>query len=340
VPFERVVGELAPGRELNRNPLFQVMLSVQNAPREALELPGLTLAPQEFDSGSTRFDLECHLREYRGVLSGVFVYSTDLFEEATARRLLRHFETLLAGVAADPDAPLARLPLLSEDEARHTLVGLNETASPLPHGLCVHQLFERQAERTPDNTALVYGAERLSYRELNGRANRLARRLQKMGVGPDGVVGVSVERSPEMLVSVLAVLKAGGAYLPLDPEYPQERLAFMLEDAGVSVLLTQQHLLDKYPARGLQVIALDRDRHTFDGESDENPTGTVSRENLAYVIYTSGSTGRPKGVAMPHRPLVNLLTWQVGRSSLVAEPRTLQFASLSFDVSFQETFST
>jgi amino acid adenylation domain-containing protein len=342
VPFEKLVEELHLDRDLSRNPLFQVMFALQSAPVGELELPGLKLRPQQFDDGTARFDMEWHLWEQGGALGGILVYSTDLFDEATARRMLAHFEGLLATIVRAPEGCITELPLLGREEESLLLGEWQQTDAAFAREKCVHELFEEQAALAPDADAVVYGGARLSYRELDEHSNRLARLLRRRGVRCDDVVGVCAERSPEMMVAVLAVLKAGAAYLPLDPEYPQERLAFMLEDSGVRVLLTHERLDERLP-RGGRVehrIRLDADWHEAASEDGGALTKVALPESLAYVIYTSGSTGTPKAVAMPHRPLVNLVGFQRGRSRASARPRTLQFASLSFDVSFQETFST
>jgi amino acid adenylation domain-containing protein len=338
VPFEKLVEELQPERDLSRTPLFDVLFALQNASSQQLELPGLSLTPRVFDSGAARFSLECLMWEQADTLHGVFIYSKDLFDETTVRRMLTHFLTLLESIAAAPDESITSLPLLTGEEEHQLLVAWNDTQASLPEELCVHHLFAQQAESTPDALALVFGDERLDYRELNRRANRLAHHLQKMGVGPESTVGIMLERSVQMWVCVLGALKAGAAYLPLDPQYPLERIAFMLEDARVQVLLTQLELLDLLPESEAIVICPDRDAYAIDVEDDENPLNSMTQGNLAYVMYTSGSTGRPKAVAMPHRALVNLMGWQLARSP--RNLRTVQFASLSFDVSFQETFST
>ncbi|HEX5708787.1 MAG TPA: amino acid adenylation domain-containing protein, partial [Pyrinomonadaceae bacterium] len=340
IPFEKLVEELQPERSLGRNPFFQVLFALQNAPMGALELPGLTLKLEEFESGTARFELEFHLREHDGGMRGELLYNSDLYDAATAERMVEHFQMLLEGVVRDPDENVSALPLLAEAEEQQLLVEWNRTATPYQRELCVHEMFARQAERAPDEIAILFDGTEVSYRELNRRANRLAHHLQKSGVGPDSVVGICFERSIEMLVSVLGVLKAGGAYLPLDPEYPQARLAFMLADSRARVLLTQSSLSGRVPAGEAKVIRLDAEWAEVEKESGENPESLATPGNLAYVIYTSGSTGKPKGVAMPHRPLVNLVSWQRDRSSQSNPPRTLQFTSLSFDVSFQEIFST
>ncbi|HEX8559857.1 MAG TPA: amino acid adenylation domain-containing protein [Pyrinomonadaceae bacterium] len=340
-PFEMLVEELQPERSLSHTPLFQALFVLQNAPAAAPELPGLEVEQLEVGSGTAKFDLMLSLEESEGSLRGVFEYSTDLFDEPSARRMLGHFETLLEGVARRPESRISELPLLGAEEERQLLVGWNQTAADFPRGRCVQDLFAEQAARTPDETALVFDGERLSYRELNERANRLARFLRRSGVGPETVVAVATGRSTLMAVGVLGTLKAGGAYLPLDPSYPRERLAFMLEDARVRVVLTERQLAARLPPNDARVVRLDAEWEQVARENSHDPEHGATDENLAYVIYTSGSTGRPKAVAMAHRALCNLVAFQSRSSSGGGgRPRTLQFASLNFDVSFQEMFST
>jgi amino acid adenylation domain-containing protein len=341
VPFEKLVEELQPDRDMSRSPLFQVMFALQNAPMQSFELPGLNLGPMEFEHGATGFDLECHLWEYEQSIRGMLVYSTDLFEEATMRRLIRHFQTLLDEIIAQPDERITRLQMLTRAEERQLLDDWNDTTTETYAPAPAHQLFAAQAATTPDHIALRFDEAALTYSELNARANRLAHYLRRRGIGAESIVGICLERSMEMIISVLGVLKAGGAYLPLDPDYPSERLAFMIEDARASLLLTQENLRERLSDAGTEIISLEHLADDLSSESTRNPHVETTSDNLAYVIYTSGSTGRPKGVMMPHGPLVNLLRYQIERSARVCHaPRTLQFASLSFDVSFQEIFTT
>jgi len=340
LPFEKLVEELHPERNLSTSPLFQVMFGYQNAPRQPVELPGLTTSPIDVDSGTAKFDLLLSMREDTGGLRGSLEYNTDLFDPATITRMVDHFQTLLRAIVADPDRPLSELSLLTGAERQQLLGEWNDTDTPYPSDTCVHHLFEAQVERAPDSVALVFEDQHLTYRELNRRANRLAHYLRTLGVGPEALVGICMERSLEMVVAVLGILKAGGTYVPLDREYPKERLAFMLEDALVTVLLTQARLADDSPEHRAHVVYVDTDWELIAQESAENPFSGVTAENSAYVLYTSGSTGHPKAVAMSHRPLCNLLSWQLSHFTPPLEARTLQFASLSFDVSFQEIFST
>jgi amino acid adenylation domain-containing protein len=355
LPFEKLVEELHPERSLSRHPLFQVMFGFQNAPMEALELPGLTLSPQTVEFTTTRFDLEFILWEgsdgFRSLwgekwehsegIRGVVVYNTDLFDETTISRMQGHFKTLLESIVANPQARIANLPLLSQSERHQLLMEWNDTFADYPKHQCIHHLFEEQVDRTPDAIAVIYEDKQLTYRELNNRSNQLAHHLQKLGVSPEALVGICMERSVEMIVGLLGILKAGGAYVPLDPSYPPERLSFMLEDAQVSVLLTQEKLVGRLPdaitstqqsfaIQNPRVVYLDNDWHTIAQESPENPTSNVRSDNLAYVIYTSGSTGKPKGVAVPHKA-VNRLVFNTNYVKLNPSDKIAQVSNTSFD---------
>jgi amino acid adenylation domain-containing protein len=338
LPFEKLVKELQPERDLSRNPLFQVMFQLQNAPRQILELPGLTVSPLEFQSGSTRFDLEVRFWDGPAGIISSFMYNTDLFEQSTIARMQGHFQTLVEGIAADPDRRLSELPLLTDAELHQVLVEWNDTKKNYPRDKCIHQLFEAQVERSPDAIAVVSEDQQLTYRELNGRANQLAHYLQELGVRAEVLVGLCVERSLEMVIGVLGILKAGGAYVPLDPGYPKERLAFMRQDAHISVLLTQEKFLDEVNCP--TTVCPDRDWKDIAHCGTANPVNNITGKNLAYVLYTSGSTGQPKGVAMEHGALFNLISWQIQSWATTKGAKTLQFASLNFDVSFQEIFTT
>jgi amino acid adenylation domain-containing protein len=342
VPFERLVEELQPERSLSHAPLFQVMFVLQEPAGAGGGLPGLELRRVSAAGRTSKFDLTLALARHPGGLAGSLEYASDLFDRDTARRMLAHFARVLEQVAADADAPVSRLELL-DDAERHTVVEeWNRTEAGYPAGLCVHDLFEAQAERTPDAVAVVSGEAELTYRELDRRADELARRLAALGVGPDERVALSLERGPGAMVALLAVLKAGGAYVPLDPSYPAERLAHMLEDAAPRVLLTDGAAGDRLAGFSGRVLVLDAEGGTADALSHSRTLAlshSPSPDNLAYVVFTSGSTGRPKGVAMPHRPLVNLLAWQQRGWRAPAAAATLQFAPASFDVSFQEIFS-
>ncbi|HEV2860062.1 MAG TPA: amino acid adenylation domain-containing protein [Pyrinomonadaceae bacterium] len=266
-------------------------------------------------------------------------YDHRRFDADSAARILDHFRNLLEAIAARPEQRLGDLPLLDEAERRLITEAWNDTARDYAADSCVHELFEAQAERTPDSVALNFGGRELTYRELNERANQLAHHLRALGVGPEARVAVCVERSTEMVVAALGVLKAGGAYLPLDPSYPKERLAFMLEDSGARVLLTQSQLLAGLPPHGARALCLDSDWEAVAGAATSNPAGATTPRNLAYVIYTSGSTGRPKGVMVEHRGVNNLAAAQIRAFDVRPESRVLQFASFSFDASVSEFFT-
>ncbi len=319
LPFERLVEELAPERQMGRTPLFQVMLVLRN-PVQELELPGIAAELVEIEIPTAKFDLTLYLGED---LAGSLEFNRDLFDATTASRLVGRFATLLAGAVALPESRLSGLPLLTAEE-QGELLAWSRNPVPHPRGLLVHELVAAQAARTPEAIAVLAGPDRLTYAELERRAGALARRLQSQGVGPDVPVGILCERSIEQWVAVLAVLKAGGAYLPLDPANPPERLRVMIEDAGAPVVLTQDAIAKAGGTHG--------DIEPWDFGADP--------ASLAYLLYTSGSTGRPKGVAMSHAATVNMLSWQLRTSSARVGTRTLQFAPFAFDVSFQEAFST
>jgi amino acid adenylation domain-containing protein len=338
LPFERLVEELQPQREMSSAPIFQVMLVLQNIPVESAALPGLRVVPAVVDTETSKFDMTVYFRECEGSLRTAVEYSTDLFDTQTIERMMSHYQTLLESVVANPDQRLSELPLLSPGERHQLLVEWNQTEVAYPKDRCLHELIEEQVERTPDATAVVFENEQLTYRELNERANQLGRHLQGLGVGPDTLVGLCVERSLEMVVGLLGILKAGGAYVPLDPEYPRERLAFMLEDADVPVLLTQARLAASLPTHNARIIRLDEDWPVIAAESPARVRSPVEAEHLAYMIYTSGSTGRPKGAMNTHVGIVNRLLWMQDAYGLTPSDRVLQKTPFSFDVSVWEFF--
>jgi amino acid adenylation domain-containing protein len=304
VPFERVVEELRPERDLSRTPLFQVLFVLQNTPAQTPRLPGLELRALEIEDAAARFDLTLEMTETDEGLRGEFTYNADLFEAATVARMSEHFANLLRAVASGPGERISRLRLSSPEELRQLLCGWNGARADYPRGRCIQELFEAQAAHTPDALAVRSDEESLSYRELNERANRLARYLRRLGAGPESKVGVSLERSAEMIVCLLGVLKAGAAYVPLSPAYPRERLAFLLADAGVRVIVRRRRAEEETPD-GPRVVALEDEREHIAREGGGNPPPTATPENLAYVIYTSGSTGKPKGVGVTHHGLVH-----------------------------------
>ncbi len=338
LPFEKLVEELQPERNLSHSPLFQVMFVLQNTPGQALELPDLKLNPMEVDNDTAKFDLTLSVVEGTEGLQGTFEYNTDLLDAVTVKRMVGHLRTLLEGTVANPEQRIEALPLLTEAERHQLLVEWNDTQANYPKDLCIHQLFEAQVERTPEAVAVVSEEQQLTYRELNTRANQLAHYLRKRGVGPDVLVGICVERSLEMVIGLLGILKAGGAYVPLDPAYPKERLVFMLEDTQAPAMLTQQQLVEKLPEHGAKVVCLDSDWEAIAGENDKNPSSGVMANNQAYVIYTSGSTGRPKGVAIEHRSAVALSYWASEVFSSEDLSGVLASTSLCFDLSVFELF--
>src|SRR6185369_2481476 len=309
-------------------------------PAGRLEVRDLRLQPVSAGWTTAKFDLTLSLAEHRseheGELAGTIEYATDLFDATTIDRLAARFERLLAAAVANPDEPFLALPLLSREERGQILVEWNDTASTAPRA-SIHELFAAQARRTPEAVAVVFENEELTYAGLDARASRLARRLRRLGVGPDVLVGLLVERSLDMIVGTLGILQAGGVYVPLDPRYPAERLAFMLDDTRAPVLLTQESLRGLLPAGSAQVLLLDAADPEAAEEAEVTAFDVPSPESLGYVIYTSGSTGRPKGVSLSQGALRNLIDWHL--TSLLGGTRTLQFASLSFDASFHEMFA-
>ncbi|MFG8199781.1 non-ribosomal peptide synthase/polyketide synthase [Pseudomonas aeruginosa] len=340
LPFERLVEAFKVERSLSHSPLFQVMYNHQPlvADIEALDsVAGLSFGQLDWKSRTTQFDLSLDTYEKGGRLYAALTYATDLFEARTVERMARHWQNLLRGMLENPQASVDSLPMLDAEERGQLLEGWNATAAEYPLQRGVHRLFEEQVERTPTAPALAFGEERLDYAELNRRANRLAHALIERGIGADRLVGVAMERSIEMVVALMAILKAGGAYVPVDPEYPEERQAYMLEDSGVELLLSQSHL--KLPlAQGVQRIDLDRGAPWFEDYSEANPDIHLDGENLAYVIYTSGSTGKPKGAGNRHSALSNRLCWMQQAYGLGVGDTVLQKTPFSFDVSVWEFF--
>ncbi len=338
LPFEKLIEELQPERDLSRTPLFQVMFALQSASGEAFELPGLTLSLSGGGGGTAKFDLTLTVIDAAQELRVFFNYNTDLFASSTIARMMKHFEALLEDIVAHPGQRVMDLPLLTIAERHQMLVEWNDTAIEYPADRCIHQLFEAQVERTPDAIAVVFEEKLLTYGHLNTRANQLAHYLQALGVGPETLVGLCVERSLEMVVGILGVLKAGGAYVPLDPAYPQERLAFILQDTQAPVLLTQQNLVDRLLPHDARVLCLDADWETIAQADEKTLSTTATSHNLAYVIYTSGSTGKPKGVAIEHRSATALIHWAQHAFDTDIFAGTLASTSICFDLSIFELF--
>jgi aspartate racemase len=337
LPFEKLVEELHPARDVSQTPVFQVMFGLQNAPRAVADLHNLNVRRIPTEVRTAKFDLTLLLSDTANGLSGWFEYNADLFEASTIQRLGNHFENLLASVAANPDGSIAELPLLGAPEQQQILLDWNNTATSYPREKCIQELFEEQVRRTPEAVALVFDDQRLTYDALNKRANQLAHHLTKQGIGPEVIVGLALDRSVEMIVSLLAILKAGGAYLPLDPSYPRERLSFMIEQTNARIILTQKHLLDRLPASQASVIALDLEWSDLRVEDEQNPSRSSTAENLAYVIYTSGSTGKPKGVSVTHRNVVRLVK-ETNYARFASDEVFLQFAPVTFDAATFEVW--
>src|SRR5215213_3103607 len=339
LPFEKLVEELQPQRELSHSPLFQVMLLLQHGPAANLKLAGLSVSLIDRHNGTAKFDVLLSMVEEAGGLNGWLEYNTDLFEAGTIERLCNHFHVLLEAIVKEPERPVNEFQILTLAEQQRLLVEWNDTASDYSTAPLVHEQFELQAARTPDKVAIIFSAEQLTYSELNARANQLAHALRRLGVGPEVLVGLLTERSLETVIGLLGILKAGGAYLPLDPHYPRTRLAFMLEDSAVPVLLTQQHLAPDLPAHQAEVLCLDSDwQSRVAHESTENPRGRNVSQHLAYTIYTSGSTGRPKGVQISHGALLNFMISMMQAPGINANDTLLSVTTLSFDIAGLEIY--
>ena len=338
LPFEKLVEKLRPERVAGRTPILQVMLVLQNAPSVLPSLPGLTGQLTHMHNGATRFDLTLDLSETADGLRGEIEYNAELFEDITIIRMISHLQTLLEGIVANPEQHLSELPILTSEERHLLLVEWNSTQKDFPKDLCIHEIFESQVERTPNAVAVTFESHQLTYQELNQQANQLAHYLQALGVGPETLVGICVERSLHVIVGLLGILKAGAAYVPLDPAYPKERLVFMLEDVQPPVLVTQKRLMSSLPEQGMRVVCLDTDGDMIAKESTLNPVSEVTPDNLAYVIYTSGSTGRPKGILGLHRGAVNRFSWMWETYPLEATEVCCQKTSLNFVDSIWEIF--
>jgi amino acid adenylation domain-containing protein/thioester reductase-like protein len=339
LPFERLVEELQPERDLAHSPLFQTLFVFHNSLVPTFEFAGLKVRQWDVDTGTSKFDLSLFLMEQEGGLRGTLEYSTELFEETTAARLVGHYQTLLKAACDEPDRPVSRLPLLTASEQTQ-LSAWNETRAVYRQEHLLHQLIQQQAQRSPSAEAVCFEDRRLTYQQLDRRAALLASRLAALGIGPDVPVGICMERSVELVVALLGVLKAGGAYVPLDPDYPNERLDFMLKDAAPAVLLTQSHLADRLPNHAGHTLCLDPG---WGAEADAVElcillAPTLTPEHLAYIIYTSGSTGRPKGVMNTHRGICNRLLWMQQQYHLGPDDTVLQKTPYSFDVSVWEFF--
>jgi len=357
LPFEKLVEELAPKRDLSRNPLFQASLALNNTPPGRWDVDGLDVTKIDPIHRSTaKFDLATFLIEDAGKFTGYMDFATDLFDRATMKQVADHFLHLLEAIVADPDCPIGELPLVAGSERQRMVVDWNATALDFPRDRCLHELFEAQAARRPDAAAIVFDGTATTYGELNARADALAQHLRALGVGPDVAVGICMHRSADLVAALIGVLKAGGAYVPLDPRYPKERLRFILEDAGVAVLLTHGGLAENLPGRGYDIVDLDAPLPplaergpgaVLAGAWGMKPAGTalgpkrvVAQHDLAYIIYTSGSTGLPKGVAIEHHSAVSFVHWV--RSAFTDDDLAgvLGSTSICFDLSVFELFGT
>jgi amino acid adenylation domain-containing protein len=332
-PFDQVVSRVQPERSMSYSPLFQVMMNWRDRDQQLsfIGMEGLKIESLLAETHTSKFDLTFMLTDDEDEIWLELEYSTDLFDEDRIDRMAGHYRTLLDAVAANPNQKLADLPLLTSDE-RKQISEWNDTHAEYPKDKCLHEVIEEQAARQPDAVAVVLGQRQLTYRELNERANQLARHLKDLGVGADSLVGICVERSLEMVIGLLGILKAGGAYVPLDPEYPRERLAFMLEDSALKVLLSQDHLVKTLPVCNARLVRLDTDWATISKQDRSNLPNTVAPANVAYVIYTSGSTGKPKGVQIPHGCVINFLESMRKAPGLTAEDTLLAITTLSFDI--------
>ena len=331
LPFERLVDDLQPERSLSRTPLFQVNFTLQTE-RRGFTLNGIDVERLAYEKTTSKFDLILTAFEQPDHLGLTVEYNTDLFDDSRMVRMLAHYQTLLESIIADPETNIWQLPILTDREREQLLVDWNQTDTAFSENKCIPELFSEQAMRVPNSVAVVFEERQLTYAEVDQKANQVARVLQKRGVGPESLVGICLERSPEMVIGLLGILKAGGAYLPLDPRHPQELLSYMLADAQVSILLTQNSLRTSLPEGVAEIICLDSDWEEIDKETKSAPQNAAKPDNLAYVIYTSGSTGKPRGVMVPHRGLVNYLSWCTKAYGIAEGSGSLVHSPLGFDL--------
>jgi len=334
-PFSGLLNDLQVKRDLRSSPLVTAIFNLDH-PSVIPEMLNLEVEWYDRPIGFSPFDLFCNITDIAGELVVEYDFNADLFDASTVRRTLGHFQTLLQSIAADPGQRISHLPLLTEDERHQLLFEWNDTAAPFPHNVCIYQVFEDHVQRQPDALALVFQQQLLTYGELNRRANQLAHFLRNSGVGPEVPVGVYLERGPAAVTALLGIWKAGGAYVPLVPAYPRDRLAFLIADAEMPLVLTQEALRGDLPAGKTRSICIDADWNTIAQEPMVNPVPLAKTNNLAYIIYTSGSTGKPKGSLIEHRGLTSMSQDQVQRLGVGSGTRVLQFCSLSFDVSIYE----
>jgi len=338
LPFEQLLEEIKPDRDFSRTSVFQVMFTLQSAPTASFRLRELKITSRELNTGTSKFDLFVVLQENAPQLGGYVEYDTNLFQAATIERMVSHFARLLEAAVLNPEQSISRLPLLSEAERRQLVIGWNDTHAAYPSDQCIHELFEKQAEHSPQQIALRCQGLQLPYAELNRRANQLARKLKDLGVGVEVPVAIFLDRSLDMMVAVLGVLKAGGAYVPMDPAYPKQWSASLLEDSRAPVLLTREKMLATLPTYSGAVVCIDRDWAEVAHYGASNLEKRSNAESLAYIIYTSGSTGTPKGVMGLHRGAVNRFAWMWGKYPFGADEVCCQKTSLNFVDSVWEIF--
>ena len=338
VPFEQIVDAVKVERSLSHSPLFQVMFVLQNTPSETIKLPDATLTPLTLEKETTNFDLTLDIEPSEQGLVANWEYNSDLFEDATITRMLGHFENILTSVLANPQQQVNQINLLTAAERNQLLLKWNDTKVDYHQNKCIHQLFEEQVNKTPDAIAVIFENQKLTYQELNQKANQLAHYLQQLGVKPETLVGICVERSLEMVIGLLGILKAGGAYVPIDPNYPTERIAYMLSDSNAQLLLTQSSLLADFTEYQKPIICLDQDWAKINQESVDNVISQVKTENLVYIIYTSGSTGKPKGVQIQHQGLVNFLTSMEKQPGLTEKDVFNAVTTICFDIAGLEIY--
>ncbi len=338
VPFEKLVEELQPARNLSHSPLYQVLFILQNNASNVPKLGDLAVSLRNLDASISKFDLTLSVTEQPEGLRVIFEYNTDLFDRDTIARMQGHYQTLLEAIVAAPEKRLSELPMLTRTEERQLVSEWNATDDTTLPEPTLHRLFEAQVTQTPEAVAVEFEGRTLTYCELNRQANRLARHLRTLGVGPETLVGICVDRSPEMLVGLLGILKAGGVYIPLDPDFPKSRLAFMVEDSRIAVLFTQTDLRDAVGPHSAKIFCFDTDSGNLSNYDDENLDNPVTGENLAYILYTSGSTGKPKGVQISHLAICNFLHSMAKCPGLEASDILLAVTTLSFDIAGLELF--
>src|ERR1041385_6720534 len=309
VPFERVVEELNPARDLTSTPLLQAKLVLQNTQSETLRLPGLNLSPGGIEPETTKFDLTLFIEEGANEIAGIVEYDANLFSRARIERMAGHITTLLSALTSNLEQRVSEVGFLTELEKSHIVGDWSRGKTIITAPQCAHELFEEQVSRGPDAIALADEWEQISYQEVNHRANKLARYLRKFGAAPETPIALCMQRSPAMVIAMLAILKSGSAYLPLDPSHPPDRLSFIIEDAHTPIILTQELLLERVQPRWEQPVCLDRDWPQIEAESPENLSPSCCPQNAACILYTSGSTGTPKGVVVQHESLHNYLSW-------------------------------